>query len=517
MPAVDLIFNNAHVITLNPKQPVAEFVAVTGGKIIFTGFKEQLNEFTGPKTKFIDCIGNTLVPGFIDAHCHIFSFIRKLTSIDLSPPKVQSINDIKSLIKEKVDKTPPGQWITATDYNDYYLSEKRHPTRWEIDEVSPDNPVILSHRSLHCCVLNSMALALAGITIETPEPTGAWIGRDVDRGGEPNGFLAEMLGYIREKVMPSISDEELNNGIKLANEQFLSQGLTSVQDATYVNDLKRWYHYRRFIEQGLLKSRVYMMVGTETMKEFQNAGLFFNTGDNHLRLGAVKIVPSLIMDKIHPSYDELNALIFDAHKTGFQVAIHGVQSAMIDAIISSYEYLHQQTGDFNIRRHRIEHCAECPPQILNRIQKLHLVIVSHPSFAYYSGDRYLSTVSKDVIPWLYPIGSMVKSGLVVAGASDSPIVSNNPLIGLYGGVNRITSTGQYLSQDECLTSDEMMKLYTLNAAYASHEDNIKGSITPGKLADMVLLSDDPTNIATEKIKDIKVLMTVIDGKIVWEG
>jgi hypothetical protein len=517
MPAADLILKNSHVITLDPKQPVADFVAVNSGKIIFSGFKDQINEFIDPDTKFIDCMGNTLVPGFIDAHCHIFSFIRKLTSIDLSPPRVQSINDIKLLIKGKVDKMPPGQWITATDYNDYYLAEKRHPTRWEIDEVSPDNPVILSHRSLHGCVLNSMALALAGITIETPEPTGALIGRDVDRGGEPNGFLAEMLGYIREKVMPPISNEELDNGIKLANEEFLSQGLTSVQDATYVNDLKRWYHFQRFIRNDLLKSRVYMMVGTETMKEFQNAGLFFTAGDNHLRLGAVKIVPSLIMDEIHPSQDELNVQIFNAHKAGFQVAIHGVQSAMIDAIISSYEYLHQHTGDFSVRRHRIEHCAECPPQLMNRIQKLHLVIASHPSFAYYSGDRYLSTVSKDIMPWLYRIGSMVKSGLVVAGASDSPIVPNNPLMGLYGGVTRITSSGQHLNQDECLKSSEILKLYTINAAYASHEDNIKGSITSGKLADMVLLSDDPTNIAVEKIKDVTVLMTIIDGKIVWQG
>ena len=161
-------------------------------------------------TKVIDCAGKTLVPGFNDAHCHIFSFLRKLTSIDLSPPKIKSINDIKAVIKEKADKTPPGEWITGTDYNEFYLAEKRHPTRWEIDEVAPNNPVILSHRSLHGCVLNSMALALAGINIETPELPGTMIDRDVDRGGEPNGFLAEMVGYIREHVMPPISDEELH-------------------------------------------------------------------------------------------------------------------------------------------------------------------------------------------------------------------------------------------------------------------------------------------------------------------
>ena len=178
MPTADLIFKNADVITVDPKQPHAEFVAVKDDKILFVGSKEQVFDFTGPGTKVIDCGGKTLVPGFNDAHCHIFSFIRKLTSIDLSPPKVKSIDDIKTVIKEKADKTPPGEWITGTDYNEFYLAEKRHPTRWEIDEVAPNNPVILSHRSLHGCVLNSKALALAGITIETPEPAG-----DDDRPG----------------------------------------------------------------------------------------------------------------------------------------------------------------------------------------------------------------------------------------------------------------------------------------------------------------------------------------------
>jgi predicted amidohydrolase YtcJ len=517
MPTADLIFENANVITVDPKQPVAEFVAVKGDRILFIGSKEQLNDFTGPSTKVIDCSGKTLVPGFNDAHCHIFSFIRKLTSIDLSPPKIKSISDIVSVIKEKVDKTPPGEWINGTDYNDFYLAEKRHPTRWEIDAVAPNNPVILSHRSLHGCVLNSKALALAGITTETPEPAGAMIGRDVDRGGEPNGFLVEMLGYIREQVMPPISAVELDKGIKLANEQYLSQGLTSLQDATFVNDLKRWQHYQHFKAQSLLKSRVYMMIGIETMKDFQDAGLNFGAGDENLRLGAVKIVPSMILDKLHPPQEELNDLVLQTHKAGFQVAIHGIQTAMVDAITRTYEYLQKQTPNFRIRRHRIEHCAECPPQLMERIKKLNLVIATHPSFTYFSGDRYLATVSKDIVPWLYRIGTMVKSGLVVAGASDSPIVPNNPLMGIYGGASRTTSSGEKMSQDERLTASQVLMLYTLNAAYASHEEKIKGSISSGKLADMVLLSDDPTRVALEIIKDIKIQMTVIGGKVVWEG
>jgi len=517
MPNADFIFKNADVVTVDIKQPAANFVAVKGDKIIFAGLNNQINEFTGPNTKVVDCAGKTLVPGFNDAHCHIFSFLRKLTGIDLSPPKIKSINDIKTVIKDKVGKTPPGEWISGTDYNEFYLAEKRHPTRWEIDEVAPDNPVMLSHRSLHGCVLNSMALTLAGINIMTPEPPGTLIDRDVDRGGEPNGFLVEMLGYIREHVMPPISDTELQSGIKLANEQYLSQGLTSLQDATFVNDLKRWHRYQRFKDEGLLKSRVYMMTGIETVKEFQNAGFSFGTGNEHLRLGAVKIVPSMISDQLHPSQEELNSLALRMHNAGFQLAIHGVQSELVDAIICTYEYLQGQASDFSARRHRIEHSSECPPQLMERLKKLRPVIITHPSFSYYSGERYLATMEEDVVKWLYRIGTMVKEGLIVAGASDSPIVPNSPLMGIYGGVTRKTSSGKILNQAERLTANQALALYTINAAYASHEEKIKGSITPGKLADMVILSNNPALVPVEEIKDIKVQMTVIGGKVVWEG
>jgi predicted amidohydrolase YtcJ len=517
MPTADLIFKNADVITVDAGQPKADFVAVKGNKILFAGSKDFLNDFTGPGTKFINCEGKTLLPGFNDAHCHIFSFLRKLTSVDLGSPQIKSIRDIQAAIKAKAAKTPPGEWITGTDYNEFYLTEKRHPTRWELDEVAPDNPVMITHRSLHGCVLNSNALDMAGITIETPELPGTMIDRDVTRGGEPNGFLAEMVGYLREHVMPPISSQELTAAVKLANTEYLSQGLTSLQDATYVNDLKRWRKYQEFKDKGTLKSRVYMMSGSETVQEFQNTGLGFGAGDENLRLGAVKIVPSIIADKMHPSPEELNELVLQTHRAGFQLAIHGVQTQMVNAIICAYEYLQSVTPDFGARRHRLEHCSECPPDLMERLKKLRPVVVTHPSFTYYSGDRYLATVEKNVIPWLYRTGTLVESGLTVGAGSDSPIVPNSPIMGIYGAVTRLTSSGQMLNPAEKLTAADVLKMYTLNAAYAAHEEKIKGSIAPGKLADMVLLSANPTKVSAEEIKDIRVQMTVIGGKVVWEG
>jgi predicted amidohydrolase YtcJ len=317
--------------------------------------------------------------------------------------------------------------------------------------------------------------------------------------------------------MPPISGQELKAGIKLANEQYLAQGLTSLQDATYVNNLNRWRHYQRFKENGLLRSRIYMMTGVANLKEFDNAGLGFGAGDENLRLGAVKIVPTLIADKMHPSLEELNDLVLRIHRAGFQLAIHGVQTQMVDAIICAYEYLQSVAPEFRDRRHRIEHCSECPPPLMERLKKLQPVVVTHPSFTYFSGDRYLATVEKEVIPWLYRTGTLVKNGLTVGGGSDSPIVPNSPIMGIYGAVTRLTSSGQVLNSAEKLTAAEVIKMYTLNAAYASHEENIKGSIASGKLADMVLLSRNPATSASEEIKDIKVQMTIISGKVVWEG
>ncbi len=380
MPAADLILKNANVVTVDPGRASAELVAIKGDKILLVGGSESLESVRGAKTRVIDCQGKTVVPGFNDAHCHIFSFIRKLLSVDLSPPSVSSISDIKAAISQKAQNTPSGQWITGTDYNDFYLAEKRHPTRWDIDEVAPHHPVVLSHHSLHACVLNSLALSLAGITGETPEPPGALFERDLD-SGEPNGLLFEMLGHIREKIMPRLSEAEITRGITLAGKHYLSQGITSLQDATFVNDFKRWQHYQRFKDSGLLKSRVYLMSGIETVSQFQEAGLGFGSGDNQLRLGAVKIILGEATGQLHPPQPELNQQVFDTQRAGFQVAIHAVRPSTVEAAIIALEFAQSQLPQAG-RRHRIEHCSECPPHLLGRLKKLQAVVVTQPPFLY---------------------------------------------------------------------------------------------------------------------------------------
>ena len=300
----------------------------------------------------------------------------------------------------------------------------------------------------------------------------------------------------------------------MANQHYLSYGITSLQEATASNNPGRWQIYQRFKDK--LKSRLYMMFGFEVLSQFQEADLAFGAGDDQLRLGGVKIILNETTGQLYPSQWELNRQVLTAHQTGFQLAIHAIEENTVDAAIIALEYAHSQLPQSN-RRHRIEHCAECPPRLLKRLSNLQAVIVTQPPFLYYSGERYLAQVPESQLSWLYRIKTPLSRGLTVAGSSDSPVVPNNPVVGIYAAVTRQAESGQCLLPQECISAREALAMYTINAAYASFEEDIKGSITPGKLADMVVLSSDPITSLPEQIKDIRVEMTIIGGELAWEG
>jgi len=515
MPAADIVLRNANVITMDDGKPAATLVAVTGDVISLVGGDDALASAAGAKTRVIDCRGMTVVPGFNDAHCHLFSFVRKLLSIDLGPESVASIADIKAAIARRAAGTPPGEWLSGTGYNEFYLREKHGPSRWDLDEAAPDHPVVVSHRSLHACVLNSRALSLAGISRQTPDPPGGLIDRDLATG-EPTGVLYEMLGHVREKVMPPLSDDELSKGVALADRQYLSWGITSLHEATVRNDYHRWQSLRHFKEAGRLQPRIYMMLGEPARGRFQEAGLASGSGDSHLRLGAVKLILSEATGKLEPSPEELHRQALDSHRAGFQLALHAIEESTVAAAIAALEHVNKNSP-VAARRHRIEHCAECPPPLLERLCALRPVIVTQPPFLYYSGERYLATVAPSQLPWLYRIKSPLERGLVVAGSSDSPVVPGNPLAGIGAAVTRRAASGQYLLPDEAVSPRQALAMYTVNAAYASFEEGIKGAIAPGRLADMVVLNADPAGVPPEAIKDIRVVMTIIGGRVAWEA
>jgi len=508
----DLVLRNAGIITCDRGIPGGNAVAIKGDRIIGVGNIADMP--VNHKTRLIDCHGLTLVPGFNDSHCHIFAFVRKLTSLDLSPASARSIEDIKKIIRRAAESTPAGSWITGTDYNEFYLSEGRHPTRRDLDEAAPDHPVIIYHRSLHACVLNSLALKIVGITGDTEEPPGGMIDRDLETG-EPNGILFEMNNYVRSRIPDSLTKAEVEQKIDMVNRSYLSHGITSVTDASVSNDLEQWYFFKKLKEENRLQSRLCIMPGCSFLTDFVREGLITGFGDYTFRTGSLKIILSEATGHLNPPQDELNHLVQDASRVGFQVAIHAVEKNTIEAAIQAFESVNLSVPARS-RRFRLEHCSECPPKLRSRLANLHAVIVSQPPFVYYHGKRYLAQVPAETRQWLYPFNSLLNSGLIVAASSDSPVVPVNPLVGIYAAVTRRAESGQILTPPESVSLQEALEMYTINGAYASFEEGIKGSVSPGKLADLVLINANPFHIDPEEIKEIRVEMTIIGGQIVWE-
>jgi predicted amidohydrolase YtcJ len=507
----DLVLYNANIITFDPAKPRATTVAVRDGNILRVAGNGAHEHFTGRR---INCNGKTLIPGFNDAHCHIFAFASSLLSVDCTPSSVSSIADIKDLIRKRVQTASDGEWIRAFGYDEFNLADRRHPNRFDLDEAAPNHPVKLMHRSRHACVLNSRAMSLVGITNETQEPEGGVIDRDL-QSGQPSGMLFEMNDYIETNI-PPISSGEMERGVRLANDTYLSQGITSIQDATASNNIKTWKLFQRLRESDSLKPRLSLMIGMQYLEELLAEGLTPRHGDNDMRLGALKVIISEARGCLYPDMDELRQMVAKADSNGFQIAIHAIEENTVEAAVSALESIYEKSQKDN-HRHRIEHCSVCPDSLLDRIENVRALVVTQPSFIYYSGERYLETVSEEQLPLLYRISSFLKSGLKPSAGSDNPVAPLNPLLSMHAAVNRRTQKGDAFFSRERVLPSVALEMHTRAAAYASFDEAVKGTISPGKLADFTILSDDPLKIAPEKIRDIKVDATIVGGEVVWRS
>jgi predicted amidohydrolase YtcJ len=509
-----LVLTNANLITLDPFCPRAEAVAIGRNKVLAIGTNSEAGNLAGARTRVIDCAEKTIVPGFIDAHIHLSSFAESLVTVNLGPKNnVYSITDIQTKIRRFSKKLPPGTWIRCGGYDEFHLREKRHPNRWDLDVASTVHPIKLTHRSGHAHVLNSLALKLTGITKETPDPDGGIIDRDI-KTGEPTGLLYGM-GDSLAALIPPLDAQQLNQAIEKASDELLSLGITSIHDASSRNDDERWNRFKRWKAQGLLKQRVSVILGVKGFKEYQK-GVFSDEEDESLlRSGGVKILLDETTGRLNPSQDELNELVLAIHRSGLQAVIHAIEERAIEASCTAIEHALRQSPRPD-HRHRIEHCSVCPSSLVRRIASLGISIVTQPAFIYYSGDRYLKTVPDFQLQHLYPIKTLVENGVHVAAGSDCPVAPADPLIGMYSAITRMSETGETLGAREVISAAEALRLYTDYGARTSFEETAKGSITPGKVADLVVLSDDPTSVPPEEIKNITVEMTILDGKVVWE-
>jgi predicted amidohydrolase YtcJ len=510
----DLIIYNANVITMDPLQPKAGLVAVNGNRISAVGDQDLLGNLMKPKTQIIDCGGGTILPGFIDAHCHIYAYAANLVSLRLSPDEpIRSIADVQQRIRDCSRKLPSGAWVRGKGYNEFYLDEKRHPNRWDLDAAAPLHPVIITHRSGHAHVLNSLALQLAGIAESDGDPAGGMIDRDPETG-QPTGILHGMGAYLSARI-PPMEEAEIERGLALVNEKLLSYGITSVQDASTRNDRKRWMLLEEIKTRGVFKPRVVLLLGRNGFAESQHMAFVSRCDKADMRTGGVKIMVGRITGDLNPSQEELNEQIAAIHESGFQAVIHAVEEPEIEAACKAISYALRKYPKLD-HRHRIEHGSVCSPPLIRKIASLGIAIVTQPAFIYYHGDRYLAEAPGDQLPHLYAMRSFLRNGLMVGCGSDFPVVDPNPLVSIGAAVTRRTQGGETVCAQQSITVLEALMAHTLGAAAAGFEEGIKGSISPGKVADMVVLSEDPFAVDPDQIKNIQIQQTILDGTAAWK-
>lgn len=509
----DLILLNANALTMDPLSPQASWIAVRDGIIVEVARDGRFQYPAAEGALVIDCRGRTVLPGFIDAHGHVQAYAEQLVSLDLSPRGgIASMGELQDRLRQYAGRRAPGTWIRGKGYDEFSLAEGRHPTRWDLDTATSSHPVKLTHRSGHAHVLNSLALKQVGISAQTGDPDGGLIDRDLDTV-EPTGILYGMGGFLANRI-PALSETDITEGISLASQKLLSYGITSVQDASAYNDFARWRQFEYWKAQRLFIPRLTLMMGE---KGFDARHDRFHTtciDDTQLKAGGVKIIVHEVTGRLHPRREELNEQVLAIHKAGHQVIIHAVEEAAIESACDAIAYALRTYPDKD-RRHRIEHGSLCPPHLADRLNDLGVAVVTQPPFIFYSGDRYLRAVPPEKQDYLYPLGTMLRKGLTIGASSDFPVVDPDPFIGLYSAVTRRSEKGHVIGKNEGITPMDALKMYTVSAATANFEENIKGSISPGKVADLVILSEDPLQVDVRSIKDIQIEMTIQGGKVVY--
>ena len=521
---VTLALVNATVLTMQRAHPRAEAVAIAEDRIIAVGSNADTRRLSSTNTKIVDCHGLTLMPGFNDAHCHLPGLARRLQDLDCSPCYAPSIPELLALVGKWAAARPAGRWVRGHGYDDLQMAEGRHPNRWQLDAAAPSHPVWLEHRSGHAAALNSRALALAGIHPETPDPPGGVIERD-SVTGEPTGVLFEMRSFLRQRLGSTRSPQDFEDGMRAAGQLLNSYGITSVQDAGAENGRERWHSFRQLQANGALSCRITMFAGVERLDELaavpspSGGGLgsgrpAFGSGNRWLRLGHAKIMLTLTSGALHPSAPALAALVADAHRRGFPVAVHCIDQ---EAIAVAAKVLDANRHPTLIDR--LEHCAEAAPHLIDAVRKCGAAVVTNPGFLYHNGASYRENVETRLLPHLYPAGALHSAGVAVAFGSDAPVIDPNPWPAIYSAVTRRAGDGCPLDSNQdgtqAVTTEAALRMYTIAAAEVERTSGNKGTIAPGKLADMVLVNTEPLATGPEDLAGVEAAMTVINGQVVW--
>lgn len=538
LPPADIVFKNGNVYTANDSSPNAQAIAVKANQIVYVGTNDGAQVYVGTQTRVVDLKGRTVLPGFTDSHQHLSGVgFREMT---LNLEGTTNLQDLLAKVKARVDQAKPGEWVTGRGWIETHWTPPAFPTRWDLDKVSPNNPVILGRADGHGAVANSAAFKLAGIDKTTPNPFGGEISKD-KKSGEPNGMLLDAAqGLVRRKVPPTTrADEE--RAVVLGSKRNVELGWTQIQDAG--GSWNEVEIFKKLYANGDVKLRIYKALHgpSAAANRLINEGAIIGEFQNRLTVRTIKVVSdgalgsrgAALLQPYSDMHDtsgfltvkaeELRPMLLNALRKGIQVETHAIGDKANRFILDEYEaalkavpVAERKVAD---PRWRVEHAQIVNPLDIPRFVKLGIIPSMQPSHAI--GDLFFAP-SRLGIPRLkgsYAWESFIKSGVIVPGGSDAPVERGEPMIEFYAAVARKDQkgfSGEGWHPEEAVTRAQALKMFTIWPAYAAFEEKLRGTIEPGKLADFTILSADIMTIPETEILKTQCVMTVINGEIVFE-
>src|SRR2546426_2597541 len=533
-PAADLIITNAKVWTVDKSNPAAQAVAVLGDRIVSVGSNSDVNNWRGPNTRVIDAEGKLLLPGFNDSHVHFVKGALALDAVQLNDPT--STEESARRIGERARHTPKGEWIIGGDWDETKWTPAKLPTKELIDPVTPETPIFESRYDGHMSLANSVALRLAGITAKAPDPPGGVILRAAK--GNPTGALKDAALDLVNKVIPPLTHEQRVKAVKRALAHAVSLGVTSVQ---HMNpDYEDIAAYSELLQRGELTTRIYAAPLITQVDDQTKIGIRHAFGGPFLRIGALKAFADgslgsatayffqpfedqpnnhgILSDEMHP-VSLMRDRMMKADAAGLQLCTHAIGDQAISIILDLYSELIKAHGEDD-RRLRIEHAQHMAAKDFDRFAQLHVIASMQPYHAIDDGRWAEGRIGRNRASRTYAFRAFLDHGVRLAFGTDWDVAPLNPMLTLYAAMTRETLDGknpQGWFPEQKLTVEETVEAYTIGSAYAEFQENVKGSIAPGKLADMVLLSDDVLSIDPMKIRDVKVVKTWVGGKLVYDS